>query len=563
MLVFALPATAQGIVLKPQDVFPSLATDLPEATLFMINGRQVYWQPAPPDEQIDGGAFNKLVLSLLALRLRDKDVIDFDADVATILPHIITPSGFQASIKVPHLLQETAGFASPPLSVGSETLKEAMSHTKLKRFAIRQRSPGQLSIHDPVGWAVLVAVIEASEAMPFSVLLRQQIAAPIGLSPADLQIVHHSLGGRQMPLTLKLSPKAIAAIGGLLLRNRTPDGAAFLDPNSYKQFVEGSKGFRFHPDGAIASYGITLKTEGRHSWIEPLNGDCIGTSYAAFPREGIVFGNAAIPGVCGQTTLLRNARFIANENFPGRLQQASDGPPLARPTKLDGRYTLAQRSPYGLTERLDILEGDFLNVFGYTGDQLRVRRNEEPVRFYRQTSAYRFENENDPTDTLLFSPFRLGGYVKAGDQIFRRADILGTAGELRNMLPWALLAILTAGYYAIAGKLRPWRRMGQFALIGGALVGGGLYLEANYWTYVLYEAGQPWVIAVWRLGLNIGLMLVLSLPMFVLSFAKKDMIPTRGFAILTAPHLILVALSSLMVFFALILWGVAGTVSPY
>lgn len=562
-LAFALPSYSQGIVLKPQNVFPSLETDMTGSNLFMINGRQIYWQPSPPGEPVDAGAFNKLILSLLTLRLQDKGALDFDADIANTLPHIITPSGFQAPIKVPYLLQETAGFASPPLTIEPEVLDEAMSHKKLKRFAIRQRSPDQLSIHDPVGWALLVAVIEASEAMPFAVLLMQEIVEPLGLGATDIQLTHHSLGGLQMPITFQLSPKAVTAVGGLLLRNRTPDGSLYLEAGSYQQFADGRNGFRFHPDGTIVSYGMTLKTKDRHSWVEPLNSKCGGTAYTAFPREGLVFGIAADPGSCRQLALLQNAQTVANENFPGRPQPTADGPPLARPTKLEGRYTLAERSPYGLNERLDILEGDFLNVFGYTGDQLRVRRNAEPVRFYRQISAYRFENESDPTDTLLFSPFRLGGYVMVGDQVFRRADILGTAGELRNMLPWALLAILTAGYYAITGKLRPWRRMGQFALIGGVLVGAGLYLEANYWPYVLYEAGQPWVITLWRLGLNVGLMLVLSLPMFVLSFAKKEMIPTRGLAILTAPHLILVALSSLMVFFALILWGVAGTVSPY
>lgn len=73
--------------------------------------------------------------------------------------------------------------------------------------------------------------------------------------------------------------------------------------------------------------------------------------------------------------------------------------------------------------------------------------------------------------------------------------------------------------------------------------------------------GQPWLITVWRTGLNIGLMLVLSLPMFVMSFAKKT-IPTAGAAILTAPHLTVVAIASLAVFFTLVLWGVAGTFAP-
>ena len=568
LLATAMPTMAQGIVLKPEATFPILSAEVGNAPLFLINGNQTFWQPAAGDNQtapelLDAGGLNKLVLALMTLRLVDKDYINLETNIATLLPHIVRPDGFQAQIKIHHLLQETAGFASPPLTIAPVALTETMSHNELKRFAIRQRSPGQLSSHDPVGWAIMMAAIEGSDAMPFKDLLMREIAVPLGLNETDLTLTYSSLGGPQMPLGLKLSRKAIATISGLLNRNRSADGTPYLQPETYQALMEGQKGFRFHPDGDVVSFGIVLKKAGRHLWIEPLNNRCGGLAFAAYPREGVVLGAAAKAYTCTQSAFMRGVQAVASNNFPGRVSPPTNGPRLAKPTQLEGRYTLAERSPYGLSERLDILEGDFLNVFGYTGDQVRVRRNDVEVQFYRQVSAYRFENEADPSDTILFSPFRLGGYVKVGEHTFRRADILGTAGALRNMLPWAIIVILTAGYYANPRKLRQWRRMGQFALLGGMLVGGGLYLDANYWAYVLYEMGQPWMITLWRLGINLGLMLVLSLPMFVLSFAKKEMIPTKGIAILTAPHLVAVALSSLMVFFALVLWGMAGTVSPY
>lgn len=562
--LITVPATAQGIVVNAEEALSRLQANLPNSRLYLVNGPATSFAGGDDDALVSAQSFQKPLLALLTLRMVDSGTISLQSPIADLLPDVIDGGPFKAPIRVHHLLQETAGFASPPLTLEPALLDRAISHTLLKRFAISVRSPGQVSSHDPVGWAVLVAALEAASATPIENLIHNQILEPLGLADNRIKVDHVSLAGGHMPLKISMKASTLAGVARLLLRNRGATGQAFLDYEIYQDLVRGHNGFRLHPAADITSYGLTIRQGDLHTWLEPLNAPCVaGDFLMAFPVEGAVFGAFSPSDTCLPVALRETGLALASDLFPGRARAARDGPPLARPSKLEGRYVLAHRSPAALSERLDILQAGHLSVFGYTGDLLRVRRNDGPVTVFRQTDAYRFEAESDENARLTFSPFKLGGYVMDDDSLYRRADILAAAGRLRDMMPWALIALLTAGHYAFGDRAKPWRRMGQFAAAGSVLVGLGLYLELHSWANVLYLVGEPWLITLWRLGLNVGLMLVLSVPMFVLSFARKREIPTKGTAILTAPHLVLVAISALTIFFTLVLWGVAGTFAPY
>lgn len=565
MIAFSFPSSlAQGVVLKPEAVLPALHAGTDSEFTYYLSGNQAFSSGDMPTQMVDFSGMQKGLLSLIALRLVDRDLLHLDQPVADLLPDVVPASPFRAPLHIRHLLQETAGFASPPLTLEPGDINAAISGKPLKRFAISIRSPGQISSHDPVGWAILVAALEAASGKPIGDLILTELLTPVGLPETAIEVQYQSLGGTALPLKAMGTAEAYLAVSRLFMRNRDASGSLFLSRNVFLDLTTGQNGYRMHPYGPVVSYGIEIRDSGSHRWIVSLNDPCgAGASFVAFPREGAVFGAFDVASACKMAPLEAASRSVAQENFPARPQIADDGPPLAKPSKLEGRYVPAIRSPYGLQERLDILQSDWIFVFGYDGEQLRMRRNDGPLNIFKQKEAYIFEHESDADDRLVFSPFRLGGYVTDNGTLFRRADILGAAGQLQAMMPWALITILTAAYYAIRGRNKPWRRMGQFAAIGGVLVGGSLYMEANFWSIVLYELGQPWLITVWRTGLNIGLMLVLSLPMFVLSFAKKKTIPTAGIAILTAPHLTLVAIAALAVFFTLVLWGVAGTFAPY
>ncbi len=562
--IAAVPVQAQGVVVDGEEALVRMQADLPNSTLFLVNGPAVTFAGVEDDTSVSIQSFQKPMLALLALRLVDNGTISLQTSVADLLPEVIDGGPFKAPIRIHHLLQETAGFASPPLTLEPTPLERAISHTLLKRFAISVRSPGQVSSHDPIGWAILVAALEAASATPIENLIQNQILEPLSFGGERIRIDHVSPASTHMPLTISMKASTLARIARLLLRNRDASGQAFLDYEIYQDFVRGQNGFRLHPAADIMSYGLKIRRSDMHTWLEPLNTPCEASDFLmAFPVEGTVFGAVSSSDTCLPPALRQAGSTLAGDLFPGRVRPVAEGPPLAQPSKLEGRYVPARRSPAALSERLDILQAGHLSVFGYTGDLLRVRRNDGPVTIYRQTDAYRFDAEDREGPRLTFSPFKLGGYVMDGNNLFRRADILAAAGGLRDMMPWALIALLTAGHYAFGDRSKPWRRMGQFAAAGSVLVGLGLYLELHSWADVLYRVGEPWLITLWRLGLNVGLMLVLSVPMFVLSFARKREIPSKGVAILTAPHLALVAVSALIIFFTLVLWGVAGTFTPY
>lgn len=556
--------SAQGIVLKPEAVLPLLDAQLGSQFTYYLSGNQTFSSGENRTERLNFHPLQKGLLSLVTLRLADKGLVRLDQSVSDLLPDIVPASPFRAPLHIKHLLQETAGFASPPLSLAPSERDTALNGKLLKRFAISMRSAGQISSHDPVGWALLVATLEAASGKSIPELISDEVLSPLGLPDGSIKSEYQSLGGNSLPLNIHGSTDAFVAITRLFMRNRDAAGSPYLSRNLFLDLTMGQNGFRMHPDGPVTSYGIEIRDNGAHRWIVGLNDRCGGGSaFVAYPREGAVFGVVGPDAACKGASVEQAGIAIATENFPARTKVADDGPPLAKPSKLEGRYVPANRSPYALQERLNILQSDWLFVFGHSSDQLRFRRNEGPLAIFEQLEAYIFQNEADVKDRLVFSPFRLGGYVSDNGTLFRRADVLGAAGQLRTMMPWALITILTAAYYALGRRAKPWKRMGQFAAAGGMLVGISLYLEANHWAYVLYEMGQPWLITLWRTGLNIGLMLVLSLPMFVMSFAKRKTIPTAGIAILTAPHLTLVAIASLAVFFTLVLWGVAGTFAPY
>lgn len=561
----SLPSLAQGIVLDQNEVLPRLKAGMEQAVVFLVNGPRLSWSKAPEDNFVAIGSFQKPLLALATLRLADAGTIDLDTSIAPLLPGVLEGGPFRAPVTIRHLLQETGGFASPPLSLVTSDRGTPPDPSALQRFAISVRSPGQVSSHDPVGWALLVAVLEAATGKPIETLVNEAVLQPVRIGEDEIRIRRRPLAGTRLPLDIEMTPPAFGAAARLLVQNRDAGGNLFLAYQTYQDLTRGLNGHRLHPDvGPVASYGVEIRRQGTHSWLEPINTGCESDSHMlAFPHEGAVFGAIWDTASCLPAMVRENSMRTAQDFFPGQTQTKTNGPPLARPSQLEGRYIPASRSPAALSERLDIMQSDWLLVFGYRGDELRVRRKDGEAQSYRQKSAYVFDSEIPDGPELVFSPFKLGGYLRRGDKLYRRADILGATAPLKNMIPWALLAVATAGYYAFRSSAKPWKRMGQFALAGSLLVSTGLYAEVNLWPTVLYGLGEPWLITLWRVGLNIGLMLVLSLPMFVLSFARKKTIPMQGAAILTAPHLVLVAVSALMVFFTLVLWGVAGTFAPY
>jgi len=569
-----MPAYGQAIVLDPDDVLPELSTDGSGATIFYINGSQTYGLIEPSGDQraYSSNAATKLMLSLVTLRLSDTGVIDLDTPVSDYLPEIIPTNPFAAPITVQHLLQETAGFASPPQSLKSKPQGRIVDQATLKKFAIIMRSPRQVSSHDPVGWAILVTLLEQIGGKPILQLITETAAIPLGLDENNIDISYQSLGGGGLPVTANMSLTSFAEIVRPIIRNRDNAGQPFLTRDIYASLVKPNDGFKLHPNGIAASNGITIKQKSGYRLIEGLNADCSNTlAFAAFPAQGVAFIIARSDASICATNLVHNSGLkLAKKYFPPQSYTEISEPPLARPSKLEGRYIIADKSPAGLAERLSIMQENWLTIGGYTGKELRLSVRGAAPHAYRETGPYEYQlaGQDSSFSHLHFSPYRLGGYLSVTESdgkatLYRRVDSLGRTAPLIYLLPWALLIIASAGAYAFKPSTKQWRNMGLFAVAGAGLVGAALYFEYHSWAAVLYEQNQPVLIVAWRAAINIGLMLLLALPMFVFSLARHKAIPTSGPALLVGPHLALVAASALAVFLTLVMWGVAGTFAPY
>lgn len=569
--VLSVPSAAQGIVVKPEEVIPRLKTGLPNALVFYVNGDGMTWSSQPQDNSVDVGAFQKSILALAALRLVDAGELSLNTSLSSLVPGIVPPDPFRAPITITHLLQETAGFASPPEGLQPKPLDHTAEHSQLKKFAIIMRGPGQISSHDPVGWAILIAVLEKVADKPIETIIHQQVLNPVGIDNETMSIGHQSLGGRAMPLNIEMAAWSLSKGAALLVENKDIHNNLYLARGTYQDLTQGRGGHQLHPHDSIASYGIQVSKSETHRWLEPLNRQSLPIiDWLAFPEQGAVFGAVSNDAAYTDVNIRKNALELAREFFPPRAQKPTGEQSLARPSRLEGRYVPANRSPAGLSERLDILQSDWLTLYaGGDGQLLVKRRDGDPVP-YRETSPYAYSEtvQNSLARDLLFSPYKLGGYValkgEGGERrLYRRVDSLGRAAQLAALLPWALLIIASAGLYAVRQPAKPWRNMGLFALAGAALVSSGLYFEINNWAAVLYTQNQPALITLWRTGLNIGLMLLLAVPMFVVSFSRNKTIPSSGLKILVGPHLALVAAAALTVFLTLVMWGVAGTFAPY
>lgn len=577
IIAASAPSLSQAIVLNPADIVPELTADAPDTRVFYINGALTHGLTGAEDDQrrYSSPAATKLLLSLLTLRMADSGVLDLDAPVSQILPELVPANPFAATITVRHLLQETAGFASPPLSITSQQIEAPLSNEKLAPFAINIRGAGQASNHDPVGWAILVTLVEQVGGAPTAQLIEHQITQPLGLQGGSLNVRYHSLGGVAMPLAAKMSLASFAEIIRPLIRNRDVGNQPFLNRDTHAAFVGGSGGFRLHPNGNSASSGISVENKTGFGMVTGLNAACdTQLAFAAFPAQGVAFiaadGVNGKTGDCAPSVVYTIALKQAKKHFPQTNTTATPKPELARPSKLEGRYIPADRSPAGLSERLTIMQLDWLTLYGDGKGGLVVKQRDGSPMVYREISPYEYATtaENMLGSELLFSPYRLGGYLAVSDgfgaeKLYRRVDSLGRTAPLFALMPFALLLIASAGIYAFRPPTSLWRKMALFGLVGSALVGTGLYFEINSWAAVLYEQNQPWLIVSWRTVLNGGLMLMLALPMFVFSFSRGKTIPRGAMRLILVPHLALITAAALTVFITLVMAGVAGTFAPY
>lgn len=547
-LLSSMPAWAQSVVLRADDVLPLLNGAAPDA--FYVNGSAIH---GLDDDTTTSGFQNhdagRLVLTLTALRLIDQGKLTLNAPVAQVLPELIEKNPFQVALTLRHLLTETGGFAVLPAGFSTPA--------HLNTSLIELRTPGQVSAPDPVGLRLLEALIIKASGLSLQDVLEREFFIPLGI------IATHSATPAAKPVTL--SPSILARIAVLLLRNEQSDGSAYLSRQSYEMLTQGVL-WLFHPLGPERSAAGYLREREGRSWIE------INPGFIVFPREGVAFIAPSVMAGGPAASFRQTVWRIAQQNFPphsipdGRMNAARA---LTPPTDIAGRYTRADRPSAWLHTRLENMQKNWIRVSELAGGSLRVTLNspapetagaapaQGSVTFH-PVAPYHYRS--DSGERLTFSPVRAGGYLYLDGVLYRYTGLMGNIPFLMSLLPWVFAALASAVFHLHSKLGKPWRRMALFSLTGGALIGGALYAEWALWPVAMYEWDMPVLVTLWRTALNIGLMLVLSLPLLAIAFVRRGPMPEKGWAlILAGPHLALISIAAMTLFLITVATGLAGT----
>lgn len=552
-VIFSAPSSAQSVVFRPSETFKAFKDKNIDGTLFYINGRTVHWNGPQPDGMVTG--LEKMVMSLAVLKLHDEVRIDLASrlSVQDGMPHPVGPYSDLPTIK--DVLTESAGFATPP-SQGLPTKPASqLSSDLFSRFMISLRVPDKVSSHDPVGWAYLVRLIENNTGENIETALQTLVFEPLGITAEDRNIQQQSLLGKQMPLVIGLTPEALTKILVGIVRNRDAQNKMVLYTDTYEAFVANitdpntllSMGL-----SPIMRAGITVLTDRCETG---------GVKLAFVPKADTLFGKigrASDAEPC--QAFHRAAADIAANTLPPSAENAHTS--LRPSSNLSGTYVWLNATPAWLADRLSAQSFVRRDV-RKSSNGYDVLEADASIRSYTQDKPYILsptKAQPPAGGQLYFSPYRNGGYMRHDGVIYRKVGSLVHVGKMSSYLPLALILLLTAAVYALKPVSTVSRNMGRVTFIGVTLLSLGLYLDLTFWPHVVYGLDMPILATLWRTGLNIGIMLCLSLPFYAYSATRTLQ---GALTPLFRLHMLAVAGSALFILLTLTMLGITGQFSAY
>jgi hypothetical protein len=570
-------AFAQAILLPKDEILPKL-TDLKveNELAFYVNGPLTYGlSEAEQKQYYNLAGLSRIMLSAVTLRLIDQGKLSLDDQAPVLIPDILEEIPFRRIITIRDLLSGTAGFAVPPWYTAGDYPKEIITDT-FEPYIIQARGAGQIRHDDPVGWAILTKILERVTDQSLEELVTAEIIEPTGLASNE---IHFS----QSPsifspvFDIEASGNFIAELARLLIRNRSINGR-FLTPETYKLFTE-IPSWKLHPlapkqiltlqqsfanDSAMLMFNQQAPKQYRSEQYRQ------GWSLVAFPAQGSAF---VAKGV-NATQLTDLTTEIANQYFPkgeGNPEQHL-AEKLREPKLLNGIYVKEQYPTVSLKNRLNNILNATVTINRLNDGNLSLQTvgstNGGDASFFRKDAPYHYTNLSNEQDTLIFSPVHAGGYFILGGETYRHVGLIGDKALVITPISWLFTLLLSAIIYW-PQKLRNTplaiqiRRMGMFSVAGVILLGAGIFCELLFWTKAVYIWDTPILVFIWRFALNIGLMAILTVPMFTLSITKRKLIPTGVLGAFINLHIVFLTAASLLVFFIMVAWGIAGEFWAY
>lgn len=568
-------ARAQSITLHEGDLYALLekngiATD----NLWISNGNKQFYGSAD-QQMVPLGKLSGMLWNMAAMRLIDQDSFVPDTPVALLVEDFEFASPFREIITMRHLLAGTAGFATPPWYSSKlgylSTRKKMKADNDWRKHIVAVSNPGLVGRDDPVGQALLAKAVISDWGEGYGESLQDLIFTPLGITadhvemPSPDDTAYDSFFAPT--LDIKLSGQALVKILSVLSNNQLDSGERFLSLVNYTALMRG-QGWRVHPLGPGRSYGFALSAiEGRRTAsllpsTEPSQHIAIaGSGLIAFPEAGIVIAmtEPTSDGAALKLSLSRVARLIAMEFIPrtNYFRERKEMETVSEVRPREGYFMLDDAATSWLGEKLYRAK--------HFSPYIVVKRDSVHVNFrgkqtlYNRIDARLYQNL---AGEKLYVSDGSGGYISIGENLFRYTGAMGNPYLLISPLILCLFVLFSASLHWFSKRGRDWRRFARWSVAGGILFAGGFAMEVHYYPTVWIEEQFGYQTLLWRSLFNIGLMLILTAPMYAWRFGKQNVFHENVKQMILGSHVVLIAAAALVLTLMSVAWGLAGELLP-
>lgn len=550
---------AQPVLLRAEDAAHYLEAAPPGVTHLVIGRGFVLGDDSSrADTQIAYGSFARLLARLAVLKLIDQGEIRAEDPVHDLLPGLVEERVWEPVLTVAHLLSETAGFAVPTWYPGGPGTNLS-DRTALKPYMSKARLPGRMHHDDPIASALLVQIVERITGQPYVAAVEALLGAPIGVGDTGLSMDTGSLypAPFRPVLALRGSKTFLVKLVQSLL-DRPSDRILTEQTASTLLFRPV---WMFHPIRKGRTYGFTYEHRDgfRRLGLSAVHAGSALTPLALtlIPDRSIAF--LAISERSG-ALIPQNALQVVLDAHVPRTRPYSQLITAAKAIRLpmapSGFYVAETLPRSGLLERVSAVRYRTVFLAPEQDGSLTAGTTR-----YTPVSPGLYQSESG--SQLTFSPIAAGGYMAIDGVVHRFIGPLGDTRLVLAPLPYALFILLSGGIYMAHRNSKRWRSMGRVAFLGPTLLCLGTWVEISALPYALYSAENPWLALVWRVPLNIGIMLTLSAAMHGIWFARsKTALPIGPLMLPMAVHLTLLTGAALIVFLSSVAWGLAGALWP-
>ena len=575
LVVFSASVRAQSITLHEGDLSALLNKNaISSDDLWIVNGKNIL-KRGDNDQRIGLGKLSAALWNVAALRLIEMKLLDADRPVSDFLDDIEIDNPFRKRVTLRHLLAGTAGFATPPFHATTLEFTDNYSVFPIdndwRKYLSLITEPGLGARDDLVGQALLAKVILSVMDNDINQVLQELVFAPLDVQ-ADLRlpedILNYTYDAFFAPVVdISISTEAFGAFLSMLTDNRRAGGERYLSLAMHEALMKGAA-WKVHPLGPGRSYGFaTGEINARRSasilpseWRRHA-GQSYVSGMVAFPDAGIVIAMSEYGADSKKVRnkLLKVAGVIASENIP-RTSYFRERKLLENVTEVyprNGYFMLDETATSWLAEKL--------NRAKYHSPYISVKREAVTVTHGGEQKLYhrvepRFYQSSD--GERLYLSEGNDGNIAIGGSVYRYTGAMGNPYLLISPFFICLITLLSAGIYWNSKRGKDWRRFARWTVVGALCFTAGYYAEVMLYPTEWSMEHNSFYVLLWRLVFNIGLMLLLTAPMYAWRFGKQNSFHENARQIMVGSHVIVIAAAALVFALLSVGWGLAGELLP-